>query len=111
VTDTLQFAAILLLIWVGVRLGLRPLIALRAQIDSRSAQDLAPLDETHVPGEVRPLTQALNRLFATVRSNAQSPAAVPGQCGAPAAHAAGRTADAAGTAASRSPTPRSCANA
>ncbi len=72
VTDTLQFAAILLLIWVGVRLGLRPLIALRAQIDSRSAQDLAPLDETHVPGEVRPLTQALNRLFATVRSNAQS---------------------------------------
>jgi two-component system sensor histidine kinase TctE len=70
-TDTLQFAAILLLIWVGVRLGLRPLIALRAQIDSRSAQDLAPLDETRVPGEVLPLTQALNRLFATVRSNAQ----------------------------------------
>jgi len=71
VTDTLQFAAILLLIWVGVRRGLRPLIALRHQIDSRSAQDLAPLDETRVPGEVRPLTQALNRLFATVRSSAQ----------------------------------------
>jgi two-component system, OmpR family, sensor histidine kinase TctE len=70
-TDTLQFAAILLLIWVGVRLGLRPLIELRAQIDSRSAQELAPLDETRVPGEVRPLTRALNRLFATVQANAQ----------------------------------------
>jgi two-component system sensor histidine kinase TctE len=54
-----------------VGLGLRPLIALRAQIDSRSAQDLAPLDETRVPGEVQPLTRALNRLFATVRANAQ----------------------------------------
>lgn len=71
VTDTLQFAAILLLIWIGVRVGLRPLITLRAQIDSRSAQDLAALDETRVPGEVRPLTRALNRLFATVRSSAQ----------------------------------------
>ena len=72
VTDTLQFGAILLMIWLGVRLGLRPLIALRAQIDARSAHELAPLDETHVPGEVRPLTRALNRLFATVRSNAQA---------------------------------------
>jgi len=72
VTDTLQFGAILLMIWLGVRLGLRPLIALRAQIDARSAHELAPLDETHVPGEVRPLTRALNRLFATVRSNAHA---------------------------------------
>jgi two-component system sensor histidine kinase TctE len=70
-SDLVQLAGILALVWLGVRLGLRPLLSLRAQIDSRSAQDLAPLDETSVPGEVRPLTHALNRLFATVRATAQ----------------------------------------
>jgi two-component system sensor histidine kinase TctE len=69
--DLTQLAAILGIIWVGVRVGLRPLLALREQIDSRSARDLAPLDESGVPGEVQPLTRALNRLFATVRETSQ----------------------------------------
>lgn len=69
--DIAQLAGILGLVWLGVRLGLRPLVALREQIDSRSARDLAPLDESDVPGEVQPLTRALNRLFATVRASAQ----------------------------------------
>ena len=69
-TDTLQFVAILILVWLGVRYGLRPLLALRDQIAERSAQDLAALNESKVPGEVRPLTRALNRLFATVRESA-----------------------------------------
>ena len=69
--DIVQLAGILALVWLGVRIGLRPLLALRAQIDSRSARDLAPLDESGVPGEVRPLTTALNQLFATVRATAQ----------------------------------------
>lgn len=71
VADVAQFTAILALVWVGVRVGLRPLLALRAQIDSRSARDLAPLDESGVPGEVQPLTHALNQLFATVQATAQ----------------------------------------
>jgi two-component system sensor histidine kinase TctE len=70
-SDVVQLAGILALVWLGVRLGLRPLLSLRAQIDRRSARDLAPLDETDVPGEVRPLTRALNRLFATVHASAQ----------------------------------------
>ena len=69
--DIAQLAGILALVWFGVRIGLRPLLALRAQIDSRSARDLAALDEGQVPAEVRPLTGALNRLFATVRATAQ----------------------------------------
>jgi two-component system, OmpR family, sensor histidine kinase TctE len=69
-TDTLQFIAILVLVWLGVRYGLHPLLALRDQIAERSARDLAALNETRVPGEVRPLTRALNRLFATVREAA-----------------------------------------
>jgi two-component system, OmpR family, sensor histidine kinase TctE len=70
-SDLVQLVGILAMVWLGVRLGLRPLLSLRAQIDSRSARDLAPLDETDVPGEVRPLTRALNHLFATVRATAQ----------------------------------------
>jgi two-component system sensor histidine kinase TctE len=70
-SDIVQLAGILALVWLGVRMGLRPLLSLRAQIDKRSAQDLAPLDETGVPGEVQPLTHALNRLFATVRATSQ----------------------------------------
>jgi len=70
-SDLVQLAGILATVWLGVRIGLRPLLSLRTQIDSRSARDLAPLDETQVPGEVQPLTRALNRLFATVRATAQ----------------------------------------
>jgi two-component system sensor histidine kinase TctE len=70
-SDIVQIAGILGLVWLGVSIGLKPLLALRAQIDSRSARDLAPLDERGVPGEVLPLTAALNRLFATVQATAQ----------------------------------------
>jgi two-component system sensor histidine kinase TctE len=65
-TDLLQLAATLLLGWFGVRYGLRPLMSLRDQITARSARDLAPLDEGSVPEEVRPVTHALNALFARV---------------------------------------------
>ena len=73
VSDVAQLVGTLFLVWVGVRVGLRPLLALRDQIERRSARDLAALDESQVPSEVRPLTQALNRLFATVAevANAQ----------------------------------------
>ncbi|MBS0582000.1 MAG: sensor histidine kinase N-terminal domain-containing protein [Proteobacteria bacterium] len=71
-SDLAQLLGTLLLVWVGVRAGLRPLLALRDQIARRSARDLAALDESQVPGEVRPLTRALNRLFATVAEAANA---------------------------------------
>ena len=71
-SDLVQLVATLLLVWLGVRIGLRPLLALRDQIAQRSAHDLASLNETDVPGEVRPLTHALNRLFATVAEAANA---------------------------------------
>ncbi len=67
VTDLLQMSATLMLIWFGVRYGLRPLLALRDQILARPAREMAPLDERGVPDEVIPLTGAVNRLLATVR--------------------------------------------
>jgi two-component system sensor histidine kinase TctE len=69
-TDVAQLGGTLLLVWIGVRHGLRPLTALRDEIAARSARDLAALDEAPVPAEVRPLVRALNRLFATVREAA-----------------------------------------
>ncbi|MDR3386605.1 MAG: sensor histidine kinase N-terminal domain-containing protein [Rudaea sp.] len=66
-TDLLQMSASLMLIWFGVRYGLRPLLALRDQIAARPARELAPLDERGVPDEVIPLTSAVNRLLAAVR--------------------------------------------
>ncbi|HEY8009849.1 MAG TPA: sensor histidine kinase N-terminal domain-containing protein [Rudaea sp.] len=72
VSDLLQLLATLLLVWLGVRIGLRPLLELRDQIAQRSALDLAALDETGVPSEVRPLTHALNRLFSTVAAAANA---------------------------------------
>ncbi len=70
--DLLELLVTLLLVWLGVRIGLRPLLELRDQIAQRSALDLAALDEAEVPSEVRPLTHALNRLFSTVAAAASA---------------------------------------
>jgi two-component system, OmpR family, sensor histidine kinase TctE len=71
-TDCLQLAAILILCWFGVGYGLRPLSWLRDQITNRSARDLGPIDQRGVPGEVLPLTAALNGLFDTVQTSTQA---------------------------------------
>ncbi|HEY0178352.1 MAG TPA: sensor histidine kinase [Dokdonella sp.] len=71
-TDLAQLVGTLVLVWVGVRYGVRPLRALGEQIAARSARDLAPLDEAPVPTEIRPLVRVLNELFDTVRAAARS---------------------------------------
>lgn len=70
-TDIVQLGGTLLLVWTGVRYGVRPLRALGEQIAQRSARDLAPLDRARVPTEVRPLVNTLNALFETVRDSAR----------------------------------------
>jgi two-component system sensor histidine kinase TctE len=52
-----------LVVWRGVKGGLRPLDALSAEIRNRSHRDLSPLPEAHAPGEVRPLIHAMNDLL------------------------------------------------
>jgi signal transduction histidine kinase len=52
-----------LLIWFAVSDGLRPLRSLAGDIGRRSAERLLPVDESTVPVEVRPLTNALNGLL------------------------------------------------
>ncbi len=70
--DLLQLGAIVLLVWVGVRKGLEPLLVLRDQIAARSPRELGALEERRVPLEVHGLVQALNRLFAAVRETGEA---------------------------------------
>jgi two-component system, OmpR family, sensor histidine kinase TctE len=61
--DFIQLDVILLIVWIGVHYGLKPLLDLRRQIETRSARDLSPFDTAAAPTEVRPLIDALNLLF------------------------------------------------
>lgn len=49
-----------------VRKMVRPIATLSREIDRRTEQDLAPMDETHLPMEIRPFAVAINRLLARV---------------------------------------------
>ncbi|MDE1922264.1 MAG: sensor histidine kinase N-terminal domain-containing protein [Gammaproteobacteria bacterium] len=70
--DFLQLDLTLVLVWVGIRLGMRPIRRLRDELAERSPADLRPIPEASVPSELAPLTAALNRLFALLRGSIQS---------------------------------------
>jgi two-component system sensor histidine kinase TctE len=70
--DFVQLDVTLVLVWIGIQLGLRPVKRLRDEIAARSPLDLRPLVETSVPREIAPVVVTLNRLFATLRTAAQS---------------------------------------
>jgi two-component system sensor histidine kinase TctE len=50
-----------LLLWLGLRYMLRPLMRLRDSISQRSSTDFTPVEETGVQSEVRPLIEAINQ--------------------------------------------------
>lgn len=54
---------ILLLIWLGVRQVLKPVVRISADVDRRGGGDLSPIREGSMPLEIAPLVTALNRLF------------------------------------------------
>jgi two-component system sensor histidine kinase TctE len=70
--DFVQLDATLVLVWVGIQLGLRPIRKLRDEIAERSPFELRPIVESSVPREIAPLVVTLNRLFAMLRSSVQS---------------------------------------
>ncbi|MBY0240126.1 MAG: sensor histidine kinase [Burkholderiaceae bacterium] len=57
-----------LLVWFAVRLVLRPLMRLRAEVEMRSASDLHDVDPALVHREVRPLVAAMNGSMSRIRS-------------------------------------------
>ncbi len=72
IVDILQLIAIPALVIVGVRLALKPLLALRDHMAARSARELEPLDASSVPVEAQTLVESLNALFGRVRAAAES---------------------------------------
>lgn len=70
--DFAQLNLTLVLVWVGIQLGLRPMRKLREAIAARSPLDLRPFDAAAVPREIAPLVVTLNRLFQMLRSSTQS---------------------------------------
>ena len=68
----IQLDITLLLVWIGVHFGLKPLLSLRQQIEARSARELRPLEVAPVPAEVRPLVEGLNQLFAMLGEAARA---------------------------------------
>ena len=58
-------ASLALIVWFGVRVGLRPLIDLEQAIGQRSSDELSPIKRP-VPEEVRGIAETLNRLFEQV---------------------------------------------
>jgi two-component system sensor histidine kinase TctE len=57
----LLIAVAALVVWIGLRQGLRPMLRLSGAIARRAPADLAPIDDTGVQREVRPLIDALNQ--------------------------------------------------
>jgi two-component system OmpR family sensor kinase len=60
------FPVLLLVVGDLVRKMFRPIAMLSADIDQRDEQALHPIDENHVPSEIRPFVVAINRLLGRV---------------------------------------------
>ncbi|HTY94291.1 MAG TPA: ATP-binding protein [Steroidobacteraceae bacterium] len=70
--DFIQLDVTLLIVWLGVHFGLKPLLSLRRQIEAGSPRELKHLDASTVPAEVKPLVEALNLLFDVLAEAARS---------------------------------------
>jgi two-component system, OmpR family, sensor histidine kinase TctE len=58
-----------LIVWAGIRAGLAPLARMRALVEDRGPNDLAPLELESAPREVRALAKAINTLLAAVHES------------------------------------------
>jgi len=58
--------SLLIIVWIGVRKSLKPLIILSRAVDTRDTDDLNPIDSADIPLETTPLVHAINRLFTRI---------------------------------------------
>ena len=64
-------ALMTVIVWGGIRAGLKPLGLLQRQVEGRAANDLAPIQVEAAPPEVRSLARAINTLLAEVHHNVE----------------------------------------
>lgn len=57
----------LVVLWLGIRQGLKPLEAIREALAERNPDAVDPLPETRVPAELAPLVQTINQLLSRTR--------------------------------------------
>lgn len=62
----LALAGSLILLWVGVGQGLRPIRRIRDALSDRSADSLEPLSLDRLPAELKPLVTSQNQLFTQI---------------------------------------------
>jgi len=70
--NLLLFGVVIGVVSWAVSRALRPLMALKQAVERRSPRDLSPIEVSQVPAEVRPLVDALNRLFGLVNAQADA---------------------------------------
>jgi len=58
-----------MIVWAGIRAGLAPLARMRALVEGRAPNDLAPLELESAPREVHALAKAINTLLAEVHES------------------------------------------
>jgi two-component system, OmpR family, sensor histidine kinase TctE len=70
--DFAELDLTLLVVWAAVYFGLQPLGRLREQAEAHSRRELQRFDESRVPGELRPLVVAFNRVLELLHEAAQA---------------------------------------
>lgn len=60
---------IVLIVWLGVRKALKPMVKISTDVDRRGSNDLVPIATDILPLEIAPLVQALNRLFSRIEQS------------------------------------------
>jgi two-component system OmpR family sensor kinase len=66
------FPVLLLVVGDLVRKLFRPIASLSAEIDQRAEQELHPINQQHLPTEIRPFVVAINRLLTRVAQSMDS---------------------------------------
>jgi two-component system sensor histidine kinase TctE len=70
--DFAELDLMLLLIWIAVSYGLRPLTRLTEQVEQRSSLQMQPFEVAQVPGELQPVIVAFNRVLELLQDAAQT---------------------------------------
>jgi len=70
--DFAELDLLLLLVWLAVSLGLRPLARLRDEAEEHSRRELRRFDQRRVPGELRGLVVAFNRVLELLHAAASA---------------------------------------
>jgi two-component system sensor histidine kinase TctE len=69
--DFAELDITLLLVWIAVSYGLRPLSRLTEQVEQQTSAHRRPFDVEQVPGELRQVTVAFNRVLELLQDAAQ----------------------------------------